>query len=84
MTREEGIKMVKIYDHIVSSDLDHWLNYVGMTSEEFWNTADKFRDPRVWWIQNGEWWKDNISGGPSSYGKVHLSEGEQMKYKNTN
>jgi N-acetyl sugar amidotransferase len=80
MTREQGIEMVKKYDHVVSSDLDYWLNYVEMTVEEFWHTADKFRDPRVWWIQNGEWWKDNISGGPSSYGKVHLSDEEQLKY----
>jgi N-acetyl sugar amidotransferase len=80
MTRDQGIEMVKKYDHVVSSDLDYWLNYVEMTVEEFWHTADKFRDPRVWWIQNGEWWKDNISGGPSSYGKVHLSDEEQLKY----
>lgn len=80
MTRDQGIEMVKKYDHVVSSDLEYWLKYVEMTIEEFWQTADKFRDPRVWWIQNGEWWKDNISGGPSSYGKVHLPENEQSKY----
>ena len=71
MTREEGIEMVKKYDHVVSSDLYHWLDYVDMTEQEFWEIADTFRDPRVWWIENGEWWKDNIWGTPSSYGKVY-------------
>jgi N-acetyl sugar amidotransferase len=80
MTREEGIEMVRKYDHIISDDLDHWLNYVEMDKEEFWSIADTFRDPRVWWIQDGEWCKDNIWGGSSSYGKVHLSTEQQDKY----
>ena len=73
MTREEGIKMVKKYDHVISSDLNHWLEYVDMKEIEFWKIADTFRDPRVWWIKNNEWWKDNIWGKPSSYGNVYLS-----------
>ena len=73
MTREEGIEMVRKYDSVVSSDLYYWLDYVGMTEEKFWQVADTFRDHRVWWIQNGEWWKDNIWGEASSYGKVHLT-----------
>lgn len=80
MSRQEGIEMVKKYDHVVSSDLYYWLNYVDMTEQEFWEIADTFRDPRVWWIENGEWWKDNIWGTPSSYGKVHLNIKEQAKY----
>ena len=72
MTREEGISMVMKYDHVVSDDLAYWLEYVGMSLEEFWSTADKFRDPRVWSIENGEWFKDNIWGGRSSYGRVFL------------
>jgi N-acetyl sugar amidotransferase len=73
MTREEGIEMVRKYDSVISSDLSYWLDYVGMTEERFWQIADTFRDHRVWWIQNGEWWKDNIWGEASSYGKVHLT-----------
>jgi N-acetyl sugar amidotransferase len=74
MTRDEGIEMVKKYDSVVSSDLYYWLDYVDMTEQEFWEIADTFRDPRVWWIENGEWWKDNIWGEASSYGKVYLSK----------
>lgn len=80
MTREEGIEMVRKYDHVVSSDLDHWLKYVDMTETEFWETADTFRDPRVWWIKDGEWWKNNIWGEASSYGKVFLTKDRQTKY----
>ena len=35
MTRDEGIEMVKKYDHIVSSDLYYWLDYVDMKEDEF-------------------------------------------------
>jgi N-acetyl sugar amidotransferase len=72
MSREEGIEMVKKYDHIVSSDLDYWLEYVGMSADEFWKTADSFRDPRVWRIEGGYWVKENIWGSPSRYGEVRL------------
>lgn len=73
LTRQQGIELVRKYDHVISSDLYYWLEYVGMTEEEFWQTADTFRDPRVWRIENNEWFKDNIWGGQSSYGQVHLT-----------
>lgn len=80
MTREEAIEIVRKKDSIKSKDLYRWLEYVGWTEEEFDQVADTFRDPRVWWIENDEWWKDNIWGEPSSYGKVHLPKQEQSKY----
>jgi N-acetyl sugar amidotransferase len=70
MTREQGIEMVRKHDHVVSSDLFHWLDYVGMTEKEFWTTADRFRDKRVWRVENGQWVKDDIWGGSSAYGPV--------------
>ncbi|HZU82032.1 MAG TPA: N-acetyl sugar amidotransferase [Polyangiaceae bacterium] len=61
MTREQGIEMVRRYDHVKSRDLQRWLAYVGMTEEEFDRVADTFRDPRVWRKDDrGEWVKDNI------------------------
>ena len=80
MTREQSIKLVRKMDHIKSKDLKRWLKYVGWTEEKFDRVADTFRDPRVWWIKNGQWWKDNVWGKPSSYGKVHLDKGLQKKY----
>ena len=83
MTRDEGIEMVRKYDSVISSDLKYWLEYVGnISEEEFWKIADSFRDPRVWWIKNNEWWKDNIWGTPSSYGNVHLSKSEIEDFNN--
>ncbi len=78
--REKGIEYVKKYDHVVSSDLYHWLNYVNMDEEDFWCIADTFRDPKVWWIENNKWYKDNIWGSPSEYGSVYLSENDRKKY----
>jgi len=61
MTREEGIEIVRKYEGAKPRmDLDRWLNYVGMSEEEFDRIADGFRDPRVWRKENGEWVKDNI------------------------
>jgi len=60
MTRPEGIEVVRKYDHVVSSDLYYWLDYVGMTEAEFWKIANSFRDTRVWRQEKGQWVKDNI------------------------
>ena len=50
---------VKKYDHVVSSDLDYWLDYVNM-KEDFWKTANTFRDKRVWKKVKSEWVKKNL------------------------
>ena len=80
MSREEGIEMVKKYDHVVSSDLSYWLEYVGMKENEFWEISDTFRDPKVWWIEDGKWYKENIWQSKSSYGKVSLKKELWQKY----
>jgi len=81
MSREEGIRMVRKYDPVVSSDLYYWFDYVGMTEDEFWEIADTFRDPRVWRIENGQWVKENIWGEPSAYGPVRSSAVDVKKYQ---
>lgn len=60
MTREEGIEMVRKYDHVIPSDLYYWLKYVDMKEDEFWEIADSFRDKRVWHKENDKRLKDNI------------------------
>lgn len=81
MKRDEGIDIVKKMDSIKSKDLYRWLEYVGWSEEKFDQVADTFRDSRVWWIHDEQWWKQNIWGGSSPYGDVHLSLEEQKKYK---
>ncbi|RED44295.1 N-acetyl sugar amidotransferase [Aestuariispira insulae] len=61
MDRETGVEMVRKYDDVVSDDLYYWLDYVEMREEEFWEIADRFRDPRVWRKDSmGNWVKDNL------------------------
>ena len=61
MTREQGIEMVRKYDHVKPRrDLERWLRYVEMTEEEFDRVCDSFRDPRVWRKEKGQWVKQNI------------------------
>jgi N-acetyl sugar amidotransferase len=79
LSRDEGVEMVRQYDHVKPRrDLERWLAYVDMTEEEFDKIADTFRDPRVWWIKEGQWWKENVWGGASSYGRVCLTDQTQM------
>ncbi|MEI6871826.1 MAG: N-acetyl sugar amidotransferase [Verrucomicrobiota bacterium] len=80
MNRDTAIEMVRKYDHVVSSDLYYWLNYVGMSEEEFWATADTFRDPRVWRIENDQWLKDTVWGEPTTYGPVRLRPGDRESW----
>lgn len=83
ITREQGLAYIRQYDHIKPTrDLNRWLAYVGMTEEEFDCIADRFRDPRVWRIQNGEWYKQNAWGGISSYGPVRLPQEKWSAYVN--
>ena len=56
----QGIEFVKKYDHIIPNDLYHWLDYVEMSEDEFFEIANTFRDKRVWEFTNNEWSKDNI------------------------
>jgi N-acetyl sugar amidotransferase len=80
-TREQGIELIKKYDHVKPrKDLERWLKYVNMTEEEFDIIADEFRSQKIWWIKDNMWWKDNLWGSPSSYEKVALSEDKQSKY----
>lgn len=71
MSREQGMAMVRKYDHVKPRrDLERWLQYVGMTEREFDRVCDTFRDKRVWRIENEQWVKDNVWGEASAYGAV--------------
>ncbi len=72
MSRESGVQEVMKRDHIKSNDLIRWLNYVGWDEKKFDEVCDQFRDPRTWWIKNGNWMKKDIDGKEKEYGKVVL------------
>ena len=63
MTREQGVEMVRKYDHVKPCDMARWLDYVDMTEAEFERIADTFRDRRVWRRESGQWVKNNIWDG---------------------
>ena len=83
ITRDEGIEIVKKYDHVKPTiDLDRWLEYVAMSEVEFDLICDSFRDPRVWKIRNGKWIKTNVWGGQAEFGEVHIADAEiRAKYE---
>ncbi len=82
MTREQGIEMVKKYDHVVSSDLKYWCDYVNISEDEFWNTADTFRDPNIWRIeQDNKWYKHTVWDSYESFGEVNLTKEQKEKHK---
>ncbi len=61
MSRGQAIELVKQYDPVKPRDLSRWLDYVGMTEDEFDRIADTFRDQRVWWMENGRWEREELS-----------------------
>ena len=62
LTREEGIDFVSKYSIIKPYDLDLFLNWVGMSEDEFWNNINNFRDPKIWSKSDNNKWtlKDSI------------------------
>ena len=60
MTREEAIKIVRKYDHVIPRDLYEWLDYVDLTEDYFYSVANKFRSPKVWVQIKEKWVKENI------------------------
>ena len=57
--RNEGLRLINKYDHVKPSDLGRWLDYVGMSEDDFDNIADTFRDPRVWTLSSNGWTKES-------------------------
>jgi len=56
ITREKAIDLVKKYDGKCDEKyIKEFCNYIGISLEEFWRIADKFRGPM--WVKNsmGEW-----------------------------
>ena len=68
MTREEGIEMIKKYEHHVRpKNLDVFLKFAGLTEKQFLDSVDHLIDPDIWekddkgkyhlkdWIGNHIW-----------------------------
>jgi N-acetyl sugar amidotransferase len=56
ITREEGVALVHRYDGEFPSDyFQDFLDYIGITDDQFWERADKARSPHLWKKENGKW-----------------------------
>ena len=88
------MKNSKQYGLIVSEHILNWASkdnynqtrtfpkYTIKSEDEFWNTADSFRDPNVWTIeQDNKWYKPTLWGSYESFGDVNLSKDKIEKYK---
>lgn len=60
MSRGQAISLVNSYDPVKPRDIKRWLSYTGMNEDEFDRIADTFRDPRVWWMENGHWTRQKL------------------------
>jgi len=70
INRKEGIELVMQYDSVrPTKDLARWLDYVDMTENDFNKIADGFRNPSVWWVENGYWRKHCIDGKERNFEK---------------
>lgn len=56
ITKDEGLALMQRYEGEYPARFEkEFLDYVGMTREEFLATCDRFRSPHLWKIQDGEW-----------------------------
>jgi N-acetyl sugar amidotransferase len=57
MTRAEAIELVKAYDgKCAKRFIDRFCNYLGITDQQFWEVAERFRNQDVWQKNSrGEW-----------------------------
>jgi len=57
MTREDGIEMIRKYEHLVRpKNLDIFLRFSELTEEEFLDCVDYLRDSSIWEKKsNGKW-----------------------------
>lgn len=61
MTREEGIELVKKYDAVVPSTLKTYLDFLGVTEDEFYRWIEPMRDQDIWEKNDRGVWTANDS-----------------------
>jgi hypothetical protein len=56
ITKEEGLSLMARYEGEYPARYEkEFLDYVGMTREELFETMDRFRSPHLWHVVDGEW-----------------------------
>ncbi|NNE83126.1 MAG: N-acetyl sugar amidotransferase [Alphaproteobacteria bacterium] len=89
MSRNDGIEMVKKYDHVRPSDVDVFLDAVDMTEPELMAMIESMRDPQIWRKDKFGEWKtiDNVANHINDDGVDHaripLIENERKPFRTT-
>jgi len=56
ITREEGCALVKRYDgEFPQKHFQEFLEYTGITEDDFWEVIDSWREPHLWEKRDNEW-----------------------------
>jgi len=56
ITRDEGLRLAREYDgEFPSRTFKDFLNWSGITEDEFWKVVNSFRRPQIWNKENKEW-----------------------------
>ncbi len=63
MTREEGIDLVRKYDHVRPSSLETYLEFMHVSEKEFYQWIAPMRDLDIWQKSSGNQWrvKDSVA-----------------------
>ncbi|MDJ0949939.1 MAG: N-acetyl sugar amidotransferase [Alphaproteobacteria bacterium] len=84
MTREEGIRHVRTYQSKPPEDLPLFLDWIGMSEDEFHGRIERFRNPRLWArSEHGAWdLKDSILDHENDEGvnEVRLEKTEECHF----
>ena len=89
MTREEGIAMVREYDSNEPSTLESYLDFLGLSKEEFYRMVEPMRDPAIWEKTNRGWrMKDSVANHThnefTESARVKQSDDRALSEKNRN
>ncbi|MDA9006519.1 N-acetyl sugar amidotransferase [Litoricola sp.] len=56
ITRDEAVYLVKKFDgEFPEKYLDEFVNYIGISRDEFYEIVDSFRSPHLWTKKDGKW-----------------------------
>lgn len=55
LSREEAHGLIKHYESVEPTDLDEFLEWIGMDVQEFHAVLEPFRNLTFWELQNGQW-----------------------------
>ncbi len=84
MTREEGIDLVRKYEHKVPLDLPLYLKWAGLTEEELYASLEDKRDQRIWKKNTGGKWEllDSVINHVDDKGvnEVRLEKQEECRF----